>query len=422
MSCRNAIVLALSFAWSISGMAFGQSPGWQPNAQFQDELQKKNTSWIYREEGVPAYALPDALLTTGGQRVETKEQWQQTRRPETLDLFAKHVYGRTIKPLKVSFEVLSTDEKALDGAATRQRVKITAADEQGKSYSFEAALLTPNKAKGPVPAFVLINNRGVDAADPNLEAKSEFWPVDEIIGRGYATAVFRTNDVDPDKKEEAARADGVRGVWPAGGGTVGEDAWATIGAWAWGASRVLDFLETQPKIDAKRVAVIGHSRGGKTALWAGAQDERFALTISNNSGCGGAALSRRQFGETVAIINRAFPHWFNENFKKYDGHEADLPVDQHQLISLIAPRAVYVASADVDLWADPRGEYLALAHASPVYALFGLEGVKLDGMPPLDSPVAVGRMGYHVRTGGHGLTLYDWQTYLNFADSLWAQK
>jgi hypothetical protein len=330
------------------------------------------------------------------------------------------VYGRTPKVDAVTFDLVEMDARAMEGRATRKRVKITSRQGE-KTFAFEAWVLVPNERQGRAPAFLLINNRPVASADPTRREKNGFWPAEEIIARGYAAAVFRTNDVDPDRKEEAARAEGVRGAFTSPGNPA-EDGWATIAAWAWGASRVMDYLQTDPDIDGERVAVIGHSRGGKTALCAGAEDRRFALVISNDSGCGGAALSRRRFGETVAAINRGFPYWFCGSFKQFNGREDELPVDQHQLISLMAPRAVYVASADGDFWADQRGEFLSLVHAGPVYGLYGHEGFREDEMPPLDTPRAAGRMGYHVRTGAHNLTPYDWGCFMDFADRLWGRE
>lgn len=403
--------------------ANASAAGWQADPALQRTLDEKHTAWLYHEERVQPYELPDALLCADGTRISTSAQWEAKRRPETLELFRKYVYGRSpAQTPKVTFEVLANDANALDGHATLKRVRITSSDAAGKSFAFEAAVLTPNGLAHPAPAFLLINNRPLASADPSRAQKNDFWPAEQIIARGYATAVFRTNDVDPDKDGPEARAAGVRGVWPGGDGTVGTDAWGTIGAWAWGASRVLDYLQTDPAIDGAKVAVIGHSRGGKTSLWAAAQDQRFAWAISNCSGRGGAGLSRRRFGETVEAINKAFPYWFCGNYKQYNNHEDQLPLDQHQLLALIAPRAICVADADADFWADQRGEFLSMAAASPVYALYGLEGFKADEMPALENPLIRGRMGYHIRRGVHNLTLYNWETYLDFADHLWPRK
>jgi hypothetical protein len=181
----------------------------------------------------------------------------------------------------------------------------------------------------------------------------------------------------------------------------------------------MDYFETDPRVDKAHVAVVGHSRGGKAALWAGAEDERFAMVVSNDSGESGAALSRRNFGETIERINTSFPHWFTAAYKTFNGRAAELPIDQHMLLALVAPRALYVASADEDLWADPRGEFLSLAATSPVFAFWGDAPIRDSDMPAIDTPLVVGRRGYHIRTGGHNLTPYDWDRYADFADRVW---
>jgi len=363
---------------------------------------------------MPAYTLPDPLTAADGRKIATPEDWKKVRRPEVLELFRKHVYGRVpATPYRKDFRVANEDPKAMDGAATLRQVDITVTAGE-KSLVIRLVLFIPNRVPKPVPAFLLICNRDAKNIDPARKEKSDFWPAEEAVARGYAIAAFLNADVDPDRHD--GFKDGIHGMLDAGARP--PDAWGTIAAWAWGASRVMDYFETDRDIARDKVAVIGHSRGGKTALWAGAEDERFALACSNDSGCGGAALSRRKVREkeTVARINKAFPHWFCETFRTYGDREDALPVDQHMLVALMAPRAVSVASADQDLWADPRGEFLSALHAGPVYRLFGKKGLGDAEMPPVGEPLRGDGVGYHIREGKHNLTLFDWKCHMDFAD------
>jgi hypothetical protein len=365
----------------------------------------------------PPYTLPDPLTSNSGRKIATAAEWTKVRRPEVLELFREHVYGRVpATPYQQSFKIVREDRAAMGGAATLKQVDITIAS-GGKSLVIHLSLFTPNHASKPSPTFLLICNRSPDNIDPTREKKSEFWPAEEGIARGYAMAAFYNADVDPDLKTDTAFQDGIHALLDRG--PRAPDAWGTLAAWAWGASRCMDYLVTDKAVARDQVAVIGHSRGGKTALWAAAEDERFAMACSNDSGCGGAALSRRKNKEkeTVAIINRGFPHWFNQNFKTYSGREDALPIDQHMLIALIAPRPVAVHSASEDLWADPRGEFLSVVHARPVYQLFGKSALGPGAeMPPIGESIHGNGAHYYLREGKHNLTLLDWTAYWDFAD------
>ena len=391
------------------------------------------------ESRVGPFVLPDPLRCADGTPVRDVETWRSRRRAEILELFRRHVYGRSPeRPPALRHEVSAEDRKALDGLATRREVTIQLSGDDG-GPELRLLLFVPNGVSRPVPAFVGLNFGGnhtvhpdpgialsrawqregpgvVDhrATESSRGRASSRWPIETIVSRGYALATAYYGDLDPDYDDGFAN-----GVHPLfyrpGQSRPDPDEWGAIGAWAWGLSRALDHLETDEAIDAARVAVVGHSRLGKAALWAGAQDERFAIVVSNDSGEGGAALARRWYGETVADLNERFPHWFCRNYREYGDDVHALPVDQHELVALVAPRPVYVASASEDRWADPRGEFLALKHAEPVYALFGLEGLGVDAWPEPGRPVGH-TMGYHLRPGGHDLTAYDWERFLDFAD------
>jgi hypothetical protein len=395
----------------------------------------------YDEGKVPHYTLPDPLVLSNGQRVTDGATWLEKRRPEVLRLFQHYVYGKAPgKPVGISIRARSTDRDALGGRAVRKEVTIYFSPDR-TGPKIDLLIYLPHNAKGPVPTFLGLNfdgnhtihpDPGITPSDvlpgtgqqpgkpsPEAVAKSRGasfnrWPIEKIVGRGYGVATAWYGDIEPDM--QGGLRYGVRNLYLHSGQTApADDEWGALGAWAWGLSRIMDYLETDRDIDARHVALIGHSRLGKTALWAGAQDERFALVISNDSGCGGASLARRQFGETPARISTVFPHWFCKNYRKYAFRVNDLPVDQHLLLALIAPRPLYVASAEEDLWADPHGEFLSAKAADPVYRLLGATGLPAANMPAVEQPV-VGKISYHIRHGKHDVTEYDWRQYMDCAD------
>jgi hypothetical protein len=394
----------------------------------------------YDENLVPKYVLPDLLLFNNGDKVKNASDWAK-RREELLAQLANEMFGLTpTEKLPIQFETTLIDAHALQGKATRKEVVVWFTPDK-KGPSMTLLIYLPNKVKKPVALFFGMNFNGNHAIQPDTAitlaqswvendaglgitenkaneasrgSEQSRWPVERIIDRGYGVATVYYGDLDPDFDD--GFQNGIQPLFYKKGQTAPKaNEWGAIGAWAWGCSRAMDYLVTDPSIDPKKVFLLGHSRLGKTALWAGAQDERFAMVISNNSGCGGAALSKRCFGETVGRINTHFPHWFCTNFKKYNNNEAAMPFDQHMLLALIAPRPLYVASAEDDLWADPQGEFLGAHYASSVYQLLGTEGLPVNVRPAVNQPV-MGTIGYHLRTGKHDVTNYDWDRFMDFAD------
>ncbi|HET8737054.1 MAG TPA: acetylxylan esterase [Pricia sp.] len=392
----------------------------------------------YDEAKVPKFEISDPLTTFDGQKITSTSEWKNIRRPELHRFFEEQVYGRVPGALdSLTFNVVEASNSALNGKAIRKQVEATLF-KNGKSLDFTILLYLPKNEK-PSPVFLGYNFYGNHTVtddtdviiskawtqnneefgitdhkptDASRGVRANRWAIEKMIDGGFGLATIYYGEVDPDKNDFS---DGLhRLFYTKGQEKPKEEEWGSIAAWAFGMSRALDYLETDPDIDAGRVISFGHSRLGKAALWAGATDTRFAAVISNDSGCGGAALSKRRFGETIGRINTSFPHWFCDNFTGYNGNEEALPVDQHALLALIAPRPLYVASAEEDEWADPKGEFLGAHYASPVYKLYGKEGITRNQMPEVNAPIHK-TVAYHIRTGKHDVTDYDWEQYIKWA-------
>jgi cephalosporin-C deacetylase-like acetyl esterase len=378
--------------------------------------------------------LPDPLVMFNGKRVTTKEQWFNERRPELKKLFEHYMYGTAPAAPKVNAKVERVDPKAVGGKATLKEITLTLAGIDGPKIHL--LLVIPNKRSGPAPVFVGMNfcgnhavlddpkihlntnwiypnqpgvNKEGQASEKSRGKQKDVWNIEDAIDRGYAVATFYSGDIDPDRKDVR---EGVQQYFK------GKHDWSTIAAWAWGYSRVIDYLVTDPDIDATRIIAVGHSRLGKTALLAGAFDERIAVVIPHQAGCGGSGPSRaigNKGAESVKRINTSFPHWFNARFKDFNDEPERLPFDQHCLIALCAPRPVLLSNAVEDKWANPDGQFELLLAADPVYRLVGAKGVQSKTMPPvgklMDSP-----LGYFIRDGKHSMNRGDWRAFLDFAD------
>jgi hypothetical protein len=396
----------------------------------------------YDEAAVRQYTLPDMLAGPDGVAVSSAEEWTKTARPHQLELLERFVYGRRLPAVPVT--VVGHVERAdvmLPGDVAAVRMQATLKLGAAADAPTTEVLLYLPKTEHPVPVFLNLNFRGNHAEHPDpairlstawmpddkaaaienhraTEASrgtsAQRWPVESMLTRGFCMATAYYGDVFPDRAD-GRPASALKSLGRPVEGSLPPDEPGAIATWAWQLSRILDWLVTLPEVDPGKVIVVGHSRLGKTALWAGACDQRFAMVVSNESGCGGAALSRRNFGETLDVITSRFPHWFCPAFATYANRETELPCDQHALLAMTAPRPLSVASAVEDRWADPRGEFLSCVAAEPAWKLFGLTGLGTKDYPAVDTPIGQS-IGYHVRTGRHDLIGYDWQRFADVAD------
>lgn len=368
----------------------------------------------------PVWVAP-LLKTRAGVPVKSAAQWEKTRRPELLEFFRANVYGRrpVQRPANLAFEQIGEDVPVLGGKAVRRRVRITWPAPRGTG-AFTATAFLPKNRASPAPVFLYLNLvMKKFALDYALGRVHEFWPAQDILARGFATAVLEVGEIAPDQQIADWGHEGVPGLYLDRPVRAGDD-WGALSAWGWGASRVLDWLETQREADATHVAVVGHSRGGKTAMWCACEDPRFAMACINNSGCGGAKFNHIELSgaEPLGVGASWCNSWYCRNYSKYAGFDLNArmaPYDQHQALALIAPRLVCVASAANDPWAGPYGEYWTARLASPAWALYGRKGLVTDGFPAAGTAQQEGCISYHLRIGPHGLTRQDWARYLDFA-------
>ena len=429
---------------TIALFSFHLAMSMTPDASAQPPKEEFN----YDEAKVRAYTLPDLLMipegsAPDGEAVSTPEAWRVAARPRWLGLLESTEYGRLLPAVPVTAEEIERGPGPDGSTRIQARLRLGVGPD---SPATEVLVYLPSPSRGDkperLPTFLHLNFGGnhAESTDPAVRIPSGWvpngkdtgvddnhakvssrgtlasrWPVKLLHDRGYATATAYCGDVFPD------HADGRKAsVLPSLGYAVGDERMVSgdepgaISTWAWQLSRILDWLVTLPEIDPTRVIVVGHSRLGKTALWAGAGDERFAMVVSNESGCGGAALERRNYGETVKRITTSFPHWFAPTFATYADRETELPIDQHVVLAMTAPRPLYVSSAVEDRWADPRGEFLAAVAAGPVWELFGKVGLGTDTYPAVDTAIG-NSIGYHVRSGPHDITAIDWGHFADFA-------
>jgi hypothetical protein len=378
----------------------------------------------------PRPGLPDPLVMQNGEKVRTKEQWINERRPELKQLFQHYMYGYFPAAPKVTAKVERVDPKALGGKATLKEITLSLGGPNVPKL--HVLLVVPNHRTKPAPVFVGLNftgnhtvlndpmihlpeawlrgSKSGKATDKQRGTAIDTWALEQTIDRGYAVATCYYGDIVPD---DPKRRD--EGIQPHFKSKDAGHEWGAVAAWAWGLERIIDYLVTDPDLDARRIIVVGHSRLGKTALLAGAFDDRIAVVMPHQAGQGGSAPSRGTVGESVKRINTAFPHWFNAAYKQFNDHPERLPFDQNALVALCAPRPVLFTNAVEDTWANPEGQFQVLRAADPVYRFLGVEGIDARAMPKVGTLVD-SRLGYWIRDGKHSMTPEDWRVFADFAD------
>jgi len=395
------------------------------------------------ETKVPEYQLPSLLNMAAGDTVLDKNTWEQRRRPEIISFYKDSVYGAVPDmPYKTKFKTTKLLPNFLNGKATLKEIEVAVITKD--TIVLNLLLIVPNQDLEHYPVFFGMNFFGNQTIHPDTNiritnawvnnneklgtyankageasrgARQNRWPIDSIIAHGYALATMHYADVDADFNDYT---NGLQSLFYASEQHKPlSNEWGNISAWAFGYSRAVDYLMNDEFIDTNKIIVMGHSRLGKTALWAAANDKRIDMVISNNSGCMGAALTRRLFGETVKRITTKYPYWFAQNFMKYSNNESSMPIDQHMLLALIVPRPIYVASAEDDSWADPRGEYLSLYYASQAFSLYGYSPLACTQQPAINQPLYYENSAYHIRVGKHDVTIFDWLSFMRYADLLY---
>jgi hypothetical protein len=389
----------------------------------------------YTEAKVRQYTLPDVLTLSNGEKVTDAETWFSRRRPEVLKLVEENIYGRAPgRPKDMSFDVHDKGTPSFDGKALRKQVTIYFTKDKSDNY-LDLLIYLPVHTDGPVPLLLhvgwfpnnlVVNDEGVKNGRFWDRSTKQRRPADsgrhfgfglnvmQLVEHGYGIAIFNYSDVDPDSLDSIAH--GVRALYLKDGQTEpAPDEWGSISAWAWGISRIVDYFETDPQIDEKRIAIYGASRLGKTVLWAGARDERIACVLAAVSGAGGGALARRNYGETIAhlVAPTRYPYQFARNYQKWADNVDEFPVDSHMVIALLAPRAILLQTGNTDKWSDPYGEFLAAKAASPVYELVGEKGIEAEKLPEPGVSL-MNKLGYFMHDGGHGTLPSDWDVFLKF--------